>query len=287
MKYFTNKIKNYSTNVIKLYEFLITKINLNVVFFFKHVKHYLSNIKNFIISLNKKYIFPFKLKLTFVFNHLKKYFINVKNFVIYIQNLVKIYVKNFLYYSIKFDIRLIHFFSENVYGYAFYNFAIIFGFFTNSNFFMFTCFCQLFVCFMLGTVVQTYVLLKIPYTRKFLENLLSIDYIEKYLGKFSFSSGTVKMIKYLGPIVALAVVDVATARETSRQLYESSKMSLEKDVACYKSLGRDPSAEEIKVMFDKSDKYIREASKAKGLISRSFDVGVSNKTISESIEKKK
>jgi hypothetical protein len=40
---------------------------------------------------------------------------------------------------------------------------------------------------MISLIIQTYALVKIPFTRDYLENLVGKDVIEKYLGKYTGS----------------------------------------------------------------------------------------------------
>ncbi len=90
-----------------------------------------------------------------------------------------------IYFSI--DIKLIYFFSDTLPGYLFYLFCIFYGFFgcTGENCTITHSLAAIFVVIMIGLVIQTYILVKIPFTRKYLENLVGKDYLEKYLGKYT------------------------------------------------------------------------------------------------------
>lgn len=95
------------------------------------------------------------------------------------------------------DVRLIYFFSDTLIGYVFYIFCIFYGFFgcQSENCKPTHLLAMLFALFMVGLMVQTYILLKIPYTRDYFENLVSKQYIEHYLGKYTGSEAFVKSIK--------------------------------------------------------------------------------------------
>ena len=88
---------------------------------------------------------------------------------------------------VKFDLQLLRFFSDNIFGYSFYIFCLFYGFF-GCNHDVNPCnithsLAAIFVCFLSGLMVQTYILVKIPFTRQYLENLVGKQYIENCLGK--------------------------------------------------------------------------------------------------------
>lgn len=85
------------------------------------------------------------------------------------------------------EIKLIYFFADILPGYIFYIFCIFYGFFgcVGDNCNITHSLAAIFVIFMIGLVIQTYALVKIPFTHKYLEHLLNKDFLEKYLGKYT------------------------------------------------------------------------------------------------------
>ena len=85
----------------------------------------------------------------------------------------------------------------------------------------------IFVVFMMGLVIQTYILMKIPFTRKYFESLVKRDFIEKYLGKYTGSEALVKTMKYVGPAVGLLVVETMTANQQHNRFLNAAKSTEE------------------------------------------------------------
>ena len=91
---------------------------------------------------------------------------------------------NMLFYNdilrllIKIDIRLLCFFSSK-FGYGFYLWCMVYAFFgcTGNECKISHSLAAIFVLFLIGLMLQTYILLKIPFTRQYLENLVRQSYI--------------------------------------------------------------------------------------------------------------
>ena len=181
---------------------------------------------------------------------------------------------NFIKNLFKIDLRLISFFSDNLFGYAFYLFCLIYGFFgcssNDNNCTIFHSLAAIFVCCLIGLTIQTYALVKIPYTKAYLENLIGKNYIEQYLGKYTVSESLVKIFKYVGPWIALTGAELITAKAEASRQFEAARLTKEMFDDMHNQAGSMPSLEELKEIRKEYAKYIEKASNAKGVISRGF-----------------
>lgn len=168
------------------------------------------------------------------------------------------------------DLKLIYFFSDTLVRYIFYIFCIFYGFFgcTNDNCNITHSLAAIFVVFMIGLVIQTYVLMKIPFTRAYLENLVGKDFLEKYLGKYTSSEALVKILKYIGPAVGLIAAETITSNQNHQRFLDAAKATEENFYRDCEKTHRIPTHEEYKIMFEARDKYINKAAYANGIISR-------------------
>jgi len=178
------------------------------------------------------------------------------------------------------DVKLIYFFSDTLIGYVFYIFCIFYGFFgcTNSNG---NCnithgLAAVFVIFMIGLVIQTYALVKIPFTRAYLENLVGKDFLEKYLGKYRSSEALAKILKYASPAVGLLVAETITANQEHQRFLNAAKATEENFFRDCATTHRIPTHDDYKAMFEVRDEYIKKAAHANGIISRGFTAGVTS-----------
>ncbi len=174
------------------------------------------------------------------------------------------------------DLQLIYFFADTVVGYFFYIFCIFYGFFgcTSDDCKITHSLAAIFVCFMIGLVIQTYIFVKIPFTRKYFESLVGKDYIEKYLGKYTGSESVVKIIKYVSPALILMTAETVTANQEYDKLSKAAELTEKNFMNDFKSRNTTPNDADYQEMYKVRDKYIYEAAHARGVVSRGFAASV-------------
>ncbi len=170
----------------------------------------------------------------------------------------------------QFDLRLVSFFSDNKAGYIFYLFCVLYGFFgCSGNNCTVSHFCAaIFVIFTATVTLQTYLLVQIPFTRAYLENLLGIAYIEKYFGKYNGSEVLIKLAKHTAPILVLCLTEYITANSEAARCYEASNSVIKNFNEFHSDAGSQPSMEERKAIMKESISLIHKAVDAKGLVSK-------------------
>lgn len=170
------------------------------------------------------------------------------------------------------DLKLIYFFSDTLVGYIFYIFCIFYGFFgcTNDNCNITHSLAAIFVVFMIGLTIQTYVLVKIPFTREYLKNLLGKDFLEKYLGKYTGFWALVKIVKYVVPAVGLVAAETITANQQSEKFLNAAKSTEKNFYRDCEKTHRLPSDQDHKAMCKVRDQYIDKAAHVNGIITRGF-----------------
>ena len=173
------------------------------------------------------------------------------------------------------DIKLISFFSDNLAGYIFYIFCIFYGFFgcVGDNCNITHSLAAIFVVFMIGLVIQTYGLVKIPFTREYLENLVKKDFIEKHLGNYTGSEALVKIFKYVGPAISLVAAETITANQQSNRFLRAAKLTEENFFNDFKKMNRIATDEEYQVMVKLRNEYLDKAANANGIIVRGLGRG--------------
>jgi hypothetical protein len=192
------------------------------------------------------------------------------------QNILLFVKKNFFKLfklSMIFDIKLIYYFSSFFPGYLFYLFCIFYGFFgcSGENCHVTHGLACGFALFMVGLVIQTYLLLKIPYTRNFLENLIGKSYLIKYLGEYTGSEAVVKITKYVAPALTTLLIDMVTATtEENRYMRAAKQVQINFDDD-NKIMNHIPSATEFRDAMKQRDIYIGKAAEAKGIFSRNLN----------------
>ena len=189
-----------------------------------------------------------------------------------LKNLLnKLIYNDILRFLVKTDIRLLCFFSTK-FGYGFYLWCILYGFFgcSNNECTIFHSLAAIFVLFLIGLMLQTYILLKIPFTRQYLENLVGQSYIEKYLGKYTGSKALITLLKYCGPAITLTGAELITANIEAERQFAAAREVKQVFDETNKLAGFEPSLEEIKQNSELQLNYIKKASNAKGIISRGF-----------------
>lgn len=194
------------------------------------------------------------------------------------KKLITLLTTNFyVKFLFKCDLKLISFFSDNLFGYIFYIFCIFYGFFgcQSENCNITHSLATIFVLTMIGLVLQTYILVKIPFTRDYLENLLGKNYIENHLGKYTGSEAVIKLLKYMGPALSLGVTDHVTASLLADRYYFAANLVEENFHSDYEKMGKLFNEVEFNEMRQQRDKYLKQAANAKGIISRGFAAGAS------------
>lgn len=172
----------------------------------------------------------------------------------------------------QFDLRFISFFSDNLFGYSFYIFCVVYGFFGcsgDSCTIPHSC-AAIFAVFTVSLTIQTYLLVKIPFTRAYLENLLGATYIEKYLGKYTGSEALAKVAKHTLPILALGVTEHFTASSEAARYYKAADSVEKKFTEHHLSIGSQPSIEQHEAMVKQCYNLVEKAANAKGIITRGF-----------------
>jgi hypothetical protein len=135
---------------------------------------------------------------------------------------------------------------------------------------------------MIGLVIQTYVLVKIPFTRIYLENLVGKDFLEKYLGKYTGSEALAKIIKYMGSTAGLIAVETITANQQNERFLNAAKVTEENFYRDCKTTSSIPSQDEYNAMFKKRDEYLDKAAHASGILTRGFTAGFHSFFLSDS-----
>ena len=185
---------------------------------------------------------------------------------------------NMLFYNdivrmlVKIDLRLLGFFSDNIFRYAFYLWCLLYGFFgcSGNKCTISHSLAAIFVLFLVGLILQTYILLKIPFIRQYLENLVGKNYIEKCLGKYTGTDALVKLLKYCGPVVTLTGAELITANIQAERQFEAARQAKRVFDETHKAAGSLPSFKERKENANLQLDYIEKASNAKGIITRGF-----------------
>jgi len=170
------------------------------------------------------------------------------------------------------DIKLIYFFSNTLIGYIFYIFCIFYGFFgcTGDNCNIMHSLAAIFVVSMIGLVIQTYALVKIPFTRAYLENLVGKNSLDKYLGKYTGSEAVTQIIKYALPALGLMYAEVYSANQQQERFLKAAETTENNFYRDCKAINRIPSDEEYKAMCKVRDDYINKSAHATGIMTRGF-----------------
>lgn len=138
----------------------------------------------------------------------------LNNFLVFIKESYFFIKKCYLVlckWYLKAHIRTLYFITEKTLPYCLYLFIMFYclyggrdtGVFKTSHYVS-----LFFVMYIIGSSFQIYLLCKIPLTRRFLDNLLTKEYVFKYLGHHS---GTIQAMKLGAPILAAGAVEAATA----------------------------------------------------------------------------
>ena len=169
-----------------------------------------------------------------------------------------------LYFKV--NIRLLHFITENMFGYLVYLFVMVYGTYggRDTGVYETSHYISLFITmYLLGQAVELYVLCKIPFTRKLLDNLLTKEYILKYLGEHTMSKLFLKMAV---PLVGTAAIEVYTAEQSLERNSDAVKKVY---TLCHGDDAREWPPK-IKKEFTEENKQIRSDSK-NGIITHTIN----------------
>ena len=152
---------------------------------------------------------------------------------------IKLSVKVTTIFYLKFNIRLTHFFIETKIGYSFFLFSTLYGLFGCSS--AETChvthaLATLLVLYIMSTVAELWFLVKIPFTRKILDQLLTKEYILKYMGEHSYTKAAFKTFLTVIGAVALEsgtshvehIQNTANSRHPMDDYYKALEVKQEK-----------------------------------------------------------
>lgn len=213
------------------------------------------------------------MSLTNLFNYIKLFF----NKYLYYN---KLYIK---YYLI-FQLKVIWIFTETFLGYAIYLFCIFYGvsgLSSQNNEALKAC-CIIFAIYVAGSVVQWYILVKIPSTKKFLENFIGKNVIISHLGDYVGSRAVVKGVMTLGPFVGIATAEIVTKQQNLLENFSKSDAHLKRTLDTYK---------DANITVDKKtlDRILTEANAlanapTKGVVTRAIETEMFTKRI-DSISK--
>lgn len=136
---------------------------------------------------------------------------------------LKIFLINTLYfkYYFKFQLKLIWFFTDTVIGYCFYLFCVIYGIsgMSSNSHGVLKAWCFIFALIIAGLTIQTYIALKIPSTKMFLENWIGKEYIVAHLGEYTTSRFLIKTLSTVSPILMGTIAEgVTKAQDASINL---------------------------------------------------------------------
>ena len=183
-----------------------------------------------------------------------------------------------------FQLKVIWIFTETFAGYAIYLFSIFYGVsgLSSEKNEVLKAWCIVFALYVVGSVVQWYILVKIPSTRKLLENVVGKDVIISHLGEYTASRAFLKTIVTLGPFLGIATTEVVTKEHDLSENLRKSDAHIKRNLEIYKNANLD---------FDKKtlDKVLNEANAlanapTKGLVTKTIETEMFAKHV-ESISK--
>ena len=135
---------------------------------------------------------------------------------------------------------------------------------------------------MINLVIQTYILVKIPFIRAYLKNLIGKDLLERYLSKYTGSDAVLKITKYLGSAVNLIASEVIIANRQSEAFLKAAKSTEKNFHRDCENTNHILSYQEYKEMIKVRDGYIDKAAHSTGVITRGFTAGVDSFSSSDS-----
>ena len=204
---------------------------------------------------------------------------NFRNWWYKFPQLIKFIFEYCLKVYFKFHIRLVHFFIETKVGFLFYVFCVFYGFFGHnqtpvpaSNFFA-----ALFALYILESSIELWILVKIPFSRKFLEKLLTRQYIIRYLGE---NIGSKIVSKAATIIVSTAAVESGTKYIEAVINKDNANAVHDTYINDMKSAGRtvDPSSKEYNKMIEEKNFHLRQPTT--GIITKTINAESSKHAVS-------
>jgi len=164
--------------------------------------------------------------------------------------------------SLKFNIRLLHFFGKTKIGYSFYLFAVLYGLFGCSN--SENChdshiFATFFVLYIISTAIEIWFLVKIPFTRKILDELLTKEYILKYLSEYTASK---LVLSFVSSAVGAVILESGTKYVEHQQNLQNSREFLRDYYAGLEHTNQkhNPNSREYKDAINERNFHLRQRS---------------------------
>ena len=146
-------------------------------------------------------------------------FIRSFNFFSSLKTYSLLFLKNF----IKLNIRVLFLVTENKYVYLIYIFCIIYSFFGHSQNSIYTTLDLIGlygVAYLIFASISIYLACKIKPCRVFIDNLVSSEYIIKYLG---VCTGSAMLVKVIVPVTVITAAEIVT--DHSAQFLMNNKLA--------------------------------------------------------------
>ena len=171
---------------------------------------------------------------------------------------------------LKVNIRLIHFFIETKIGFSLFLFLMIYGLFgcTNSeNCKLSHALALYFILYLMSTIVEFWFLVKIPFTRKILDELLTKAYIVKYLGEHTLTKTTVKAF---GTAFTILAIESGSSHMETLGHIQKSRGPIDDYYAGLEHSGakHDPNSRDYRDAIKQRDFHLRQ--KSEGLFTKTL-----------------
>lgn len=179
----------------------------------------------------------------------------------------KLYIKYYLILQLK----IIQIFTETFFGYAFYLFCTLYGVsgLSSEKNEVLKAWCIIFVIYVAGSVVQWYILVKIPSTKKLLENFIGKDFIISHLGQYTASKALVKIAVTVGPFVGIAAAEIFTKQQNLSENMRKSDYHIKTGVENYKQAGLDVDKKFMDKLLNDSKTIANQPTK--GIVSKAIE----------------
>ena len=188
----------------------------------------------------------------------------LQNFFKHSKNIFsKIFYMNTLYfkYYFKFKLKFVWFFTDTIIGYCIYIFCMAYGVtgLSSNHNLVIKAQCSIFAITVVGLVIQTYILVKIPFTKQFLENWIGKQYIIDHLGEYSGSRAIFKLISTTVPIAGFLGTELATKSYDSSLNQETADAHIQRNVDSYKKGGIPMDQKALKQILTEAHKIANKA----------------------------
>ena len=120
----------------------------------------------------------------------------------------------------KFEIKLLHIVFDNTICYLFYTFLVCYSFYgldENMERTFTHHLASLIITYLIFSSIFIYLTCKIPFTRKFLDNLITPEYVVKHLGEYT---STRQIVKAVSVITGIGVLEIATEHASHQKMIE-------------------------------------------------------------------